>query len=307
MKSIDGSIISYYEALAEAARGSCCSASGTTMKSFTVSVLFFIMLLLCSSWSFAAAKPKSLCDVRFPSDVSIEWGCVKLSWEDTPEKLFGAGWQDVLRFNRMDRRHFYGGITIKVPKRLNDINDFSPLPKLLAEAEADDKFILVNLFEMFLGAYEHGKLVLSFPAAVGIEGHRVPNGEFRVDAIDRQHTSNTYTLEEVGRPYPMHYGLRFFVDKSLPTTPSYYIHGRDVPGYPASHGCIGLYDEEMQIDYYSTYDRKIYGKNYRELKPPLLEGAKKLYQWVVDGHQDSGVFHKIDYGPRVKIIGETPL
>ena len=27
---------------------------------------------------------------------------------------------------------------------------------------------------------------------------------------------------------------------------SYWIHGRDMPGYPASHGCIGLYDESMQ-------------------------------------------------------------
>ena len=45
----------------------------------------------------------------------------------------------------------------------------------------------------------------------------------------------------------MHYGLRFFIDKSVDTWPSYWIHGRDLPGYPASHGCIGLYDEEMQL------------------------------------------------------------
>jgi len=266
----------------------------------------FVLLLNCYS-GFAAENLTSLCGVHFPSDTAIEWDCVKLSWKDTPEKLFGARWQDVLRFNRMDRRHFYGGMSIKVPRCLEDLELFTPLPDFLTEAEYDDKFILVDQSEMFLGAYEHGRLVFSFPVAIGIAGHRVPNGDFRIDAIDRKHISNMYTMEEIGRPYPMHYGLRFFMDKSLPTTPSYYIHGRDVPGYPASHGCIGLYDEEMQMEYYSCYDRKIYGRNYRELKPPLLEGAKKLYQWVVDGHNDPGVFHKINYGPRVKIIGEPPL
>ena len=30
------------------------------------------------------------------------------------------------------------------------------------------------------------------------------------------------------------------------------IHGRDLPGYPASHGCIGLYDEPMQKEQYGV-------------------------------------------------------
>lgn len=277
------------------------------MKYLVGIILGLVALLFCASQGLAAAKLTSLCGVLFPGDAPIEWDCVKLAWKDTPESLFGTYWRDVLRFNRMDRRHFYGGMSIKVPRQLEDIKGFTPLPGFYPEAAEDDKFILVDQSEMFLGAYEHGKLVLSFPVAVGIEGHRVPNGEFRVDAIDRRHTSNMYTMEEIGRLYPMHYGLRFFIDKSLPTTPSYYIHGRDVPGYPASHGCIGLYDEEMQIEYYSDYDRKVYGRNFHELKPPLLEGAKRLYQWVVGNHGDPGRFHRIGYGPRVRIIGTPPL
>jgi hypothetical protein len=56
-----------------------------------------------------------------------------------------------------------------------------------------------------------------------------------------------------------------------------------------------------------AYDRKVYGREYHELKPPLLEGIKVLYRWVVGSHDDSGTFHKIDYGPRVKIIGTPPF
>lgn len=265
-------------------------------------------VLLCfATPGIAAEKVKSLCELQYPSDARIEWQCLKLRWEETPDGLFGEQWQDVLRFNRMDRRHFFGGRSIKVPVRLEDIKDFTPLPATYPDAEKDEKFILVDQSEMFLGAYEYGELVFSYPVAVGIKGHRVPNGEFRIDAADRKHKSNLYTVEEIGRPYPMHYALRFFVDKKANRWPSFYIHGRDVPGYPASHGCIGLYDEEMQKDYYSAYDRKVNKPYYHELKPPFLEAARELYLWAIDTHNDPGTFYKISDGPRVLIIGTPPL
>ena len=257
--------------------------------------------------AISSVKVKSLCELNYPSDSRIEWQCLKLKWTDTPSGLFGEHWQDVLRFNRLDRRHFIGGRSIKVPKRLEEIRNFTPLPLIYPDAAMEEKFILVDQSEMFLGAYENGRLVFSYPVAVGIAGHRVPNGDFRIDAADRRHVSNLYTVEEIGRRYPMHYGLRFFVDKNAEGWPSYYIHGRDVPGYPASHGCIGLYDEEMQRDYYSAYDRKVNKPYYHALKEPLLEAAKKLYQWVIGSRPDPGTFHKISDGPRVLIIGTPPL
>jgi L,D-transpeptidase-like protein len=277
------------------------------MRSWLIASIILLLLLFLSGVAAARVKIKSLCDVHFPSDARIEWECRKLKWEETPRGLFADQWQDVLRFNRMDRRHFHGGISIKVPKRLAEVRDFTPLPAAYPAAAEEEKFILVDQTEMFLGAYEYGRLLFSFPVAVGIEGHRVPNGEFRVDAIDRMHKSNLYTVEEIGRPYPMHYGLRFYTDKSVDSWPSYWIHGRDVPGYPASHGCIGLYDEEMQLEYYSAHDRKVNKPYYHELTRPFLEGAKKLYQWVVGDHNDSGRFQRISYGPRVLIIGVPPL
>ncbi|MCM2358868.1 MAG: L,D-transpeptidase [Geobacteraceae bacterium] len=277
------------------------------MKSSILRAIALFALLCSASGSIAASgKIKSLCDLRYPSDARIEWECRRLKWTDTAEGLFGDKWQDVLRFNRMDRRHFYGGRSIKVPKRLEEVSNFTPLPATYPDAAQEEKFILVDQSEMFLGAYEYGRLVLSLPVALGVEGHRVPNGEFRIDAVDRRHRSNLYTMEEIGRRYPMHYGLRFYVDKSVDGWPSYWIHGRDLPGHPASHGCIGLYDEEMQIEYYSRYDRKVNKPYYHELKPPLLEDAKKLYMWVIGPHGDPGAFQKISYGPRVLIIGTPP-
>ena len=263
-------------------------------------------LLLFSSTTFAEMKVKSLCTIHYPSDRRIPWQCRRLKWTDTPSALFGGQWQDVLRFNRMDRRHFIGGVSIKVPKHLDQVKNFTPLPLTYPDAAKEAKFILIDQSEMFLGAYQYGKLVFSFPASVGVKTHPVPNGSFRIDAADRRHESNLYPVEEVGRPYPMHYGLRFFVDKSVDSWPSHWIHGRDIPGYPASHGCVGLYDEEMQVEYYSAYDRKVNKPYYHELTKPYLEAAKTLYQWVVDPRTDPGTFHKITDGPRVLIVGRPP-
>ena len=267
----------------------------------------FTIILSTESMGLPAVKMKSLCDVHYPSDDRIEWKCLKLRGKDTPRSLFGDHWQDILRFNRMDRRHFFGGISIKIPEELKEIEDFTPLPKTYPPAAEEAKFILVDQAEMFLGAYEYGKLVFSYPVAVGVKGHQVPKGTFKIDAIDRHHQSNLYTVEEIGRPYPMHYGLRFYIDKSVDGWPSYWIHGRDVPGYPASHGCLGLYDEEMQSDYYAIHDMKVMKPYYHELTRPFLDAAKRLYLWAIKGHEDSGKFHKINYGPKMLIIGDPPL
>jgi len=145
---------------------------------------FFFLLVMNVTVPVSAnsTKIKSLCEINYPSDSRIEWKCRKLRWGDNPKDLFGKYWPSVLRFNRMDRRHFAGGISIKVAKRLEELEDFTPLPETYPDAAEEEKFILVDQSEMFLGAYEYGRLVLSFPVAVGIKGSRVPNGKFRIDA-----------------------------------------------------------------------------------------------------------------------------
>lgn len=259
----------------------------------TIAALLAGMVLAASAEAFAASDfARSLCKIHYPSDDLIEWKCVKVKTGNAA-KAFGPAWEDVLRFNRLDRRHLVAGKAVKVPDNPEDVKGFSPLPGFYADAAEEEKFILVDQSEMFLGAYEYGELVFSMPAAVGIKGHRVPDGDFRIDALDRDHESDTYLIEGTDDTYPMHYGMRFLVDRFYWV--SYWIHGRDVPGYPASHGCIGLYDEEMQRDYYDSP------------KTPVLTDAKKLYEWVVGDREDSGAFHRIDYGPRIRITGEPPL
>ena len=151
----------------------------------------------------------------------------------------------------------------------------------------------MNLTEQFLGAYAYGRLVMSFPITSGdnaVPEHRTPEGVFRVTAYDRLHESSLYDLSHSSKPYPMHYALRFFINRQ---GVSLWIHGRDVPGYAASHGCIGLYDEQMQKEYYG------------DPRHPVLEDARALYEWAIAPHPDDGHFHDLAHGPLVLIVGHA--
>jgi hypothetical protein len=69
----------------------------------------------------------------------------------------------------------------------------------------------------------------------------------------------------------MNDALRFHVNRE---GVSYWIHGRDMPCYPVSHGCIGLYDESMQKEQYGIP------------KEPELSDAQKLFVWVLGSEPD---------------------
>lgn len=255
-------------------------------------ILAFLILSAIPSFSYAEKQNlNSRCKVRYPSDDLVEWDCVMIKKGQTIESLFNDSWIDVARFNRIDRRHSYPGRYIKVPKNLQDIKNYTPMPDHYPDAQDEAKFILIDLSEEFLGAYEYGKLVFSTPVATGEKGKETPDGEFRVTAFDRNHVSSKYTIEKTDILYPMHYGLRFYISKDWV---SFWIHGRDIPGKPASHGCIGLYDEEMQKEYYGYP------------KDPVLQDARTLFEWVLGDTPDNGGFTPLKDGPRVRIIGDTP-
>ena len=156
------------------------------------------------------------------------------------------------------------------------------------------KYILLNVTEQWLGAYEYGRLAFSMPAATGIEGHLAPTGIFRAEAYHRRHTSSLYKTAKGDAQYPMDYAIRFLIDKEQV---SYWIHARDLPGRPASHGCIGVFDEAMQHRVYGVPDK------------PVLEDAKKLYAWTIgeDAYrEDDGTQRLLADGPLIEIVGELP-
>ena len=218
-----------------------------------------------------AASPRDpakedLSRIEFPSQNTIEWTPRFILPQDSLEKLFGRDWVYVARFNRVDRRHVYPGMTIKVPRNMEQIRNYAPLPLTYEPARRHAKYILISLTEQWLGAYEHGKLQFSMPAATGMDGHNTPTGLFQIDARDKDHTSSLYKTEDQQEQYPMDNAIRFHIG---PDNVSYWIHARDLPGKPASHGCIGVFDEAMQ------------NRQYGIPADPALLDSEKLYKWAV--------------------------
>lgn len=216
--------------------------------------------------------PKDRCKINFPSDNLINWFCYQIKTKETVESLFGPYWENVLRFNRVDRVHVWPGKYLKIPVDLRDTIDFTPLPQKLEQAKSFRYYIFLNLPEQFIGAYEFGELKFSFPIASG-KRKSTPTGLFKVLGRDRWHQSSLYTIKP-GIPYPMFWGIKFYRSKK---GVAFWIHSRDLPGYPVSHGCVGVYDEEMQKEFHGFP------------QDPKLLDAKKLFLWLFpDGENDSG-------------------
>lgn len=266
---------------------------------FTTILVGFSVLRTPLQTDEPAASPQDkamedLSRVEYPSLKGIKWRAHFVKPNESLESLFGTDWIHVARLNRIDRRHVYPGMTIKVPESMADIRSYTPLPHQYDPARRHEKFILVDITEQWLGAYEHGKLVFSAPAATGKAGTETPTGMFHIDARHLTHTSSLYKTADDEEQYPMDNAMRFHIGQD---NVSYWLHARDLPGRPASHGCIGLFDEEMQNRVFGTPQK------------PVLLDSQKLYDWAVgetDYGDDFGDLDELEDGPTVEVRGTLP-
>jgi len=262
-------------------------------------VLFAIVVYDPNAISKPGPLPKDpahedLSRIEYPSLSKVRWHAHFVRPEESLESLFGKDWVYVARFNRIDRRHVYPGMTLKVPDDMAAARTYCPLPVFYEPAKRHEKYILIDLTEQWLGAYEHGKLKFSAPAATGAPGHDTPAGVFQVDARDLTHCSSLYKTEDQTDQYPMDNAMRFHVGQD---DVAYWIHARDLPGKPASHGCVGLYDEGMQ--------KRVYGVP----ENPVLLDSEKLYEWAVGENEyedDPGTAELLEDGPVVEVRGQLP-
>ncbi len=87
--------------------------------------------------------------------------------------------------------------------------------------------LIVSLPEQHAYVYRNGELIAVATCSTGRKGHRTPTGVFSVLQKDRDHVSSTY------KGAKMPYMERL-------TWSGIALHAGNLPGYPASHGCIRL-------------------------------------------------------------------
>ncbi|MBV9881937.1 MAG: L,D-transpeptidase family protein [Sphingomonadaceae bacterium] len=87
--------------------------------------------------------------------------------------------------------------------------------------------IVVSIPDQLVYVYRGGTLIAASTVSTGRPGHRTPTGDFRILEKDRNHHSNKYNNA------PMPFMQRLTMDGIA-------LHAGQIPGHPASHGCVRL-------------------------------------------------------------------
>ncbi|WP_417584254.1 L,D-transpeptidase [Pelagibacterium sp.] len=87
--------------------------------------------------------------------------------------------------------------------------------------------VIVSIPQQLVHVYRNGVRIGVSTCSTGREGHRTPRGVFVVLQKDKDHHSSTYN----NAPMP---------NMNRLTWSGIALHAGDLPGYPASHGCVRL-------------------------------------------------------------------
>jgi len=107
----------------------------------------------------------------------------------------------------------------------------APKPAVTAKPKSDEPdrplIAVISIEDQHVSVYGAGGLIERSGISTGMEGHPTPTGVFAVIQKERWHESNLYS----GAPMP-------FMQRI--TWSGVAMHQGQLPGYPASHGCIRL-------------------------------------------------------------------
>ena len=87
--------------------------------------------------------------------------------------------------------------------------------------------IIVSIPDQLVHVYRNGIRIAASTCSTGKPGHRTPTGVFQILQKDKHHRSSTYS----NAPMP---------NMNRLTWSGIALHAGNLPGYPASHGCIRL-------------------------------------------------------------------
>lgn len=87
--------------------------------------------------------------------------------------------------------------------------------------------IIVSIPDQLVHVYRNGIRIAASTCSTGKPGHRTPSGVFKILQKDKHHKSSTYS----NAPMP---------NMNRLTWSGIALHAGNLPGYPASHGCVRL-------------------------------------------------------------------
>jgi hypothetical protein len=133
------------------------------------------------------------------------------------------------KLNRADLKHLDRLQVVVVPDTwIDDELAYSPLPRIYSAAAAHPRLVVVHVGGQAFGAYEYGQLVHWGPVSTGTRASPTPAGMYSFNWRKKTHTST------IDSSWIMRWTFNFDNVDGLA------FHEQDLPGRPASHGCIRL-------------------------------------------------------------------
>jgi lipoprotein-anchoring transpeptidase ErfK/SrfK len=151
------------------------------------------------------------------------------------ESKFGKdGLGAILKINRVDRRHIANVPTLIVPVEKTDLLALAPFPAEIDMVDSIGKMILVSRRVQAFAAYESGKLVYWGPTSTGKQASPTPAGLYFTNWRAKETRSSINSSWRL----PWYFNLDNIHGIAF--------HEYDLPGVPASHGCVRLLNEDAQ-------------------------------------------------------------
>lgn len=145
----------------------------------------------------------------------------------------------ILAINRIDFAKLYGAEMLSIPDTfLYNLKYYSPYPDSIQLLDSVYKIMLVSYPAQAIGMYEKGKLIRWMPTSMGKKSTPTPTGLFHANWKSKQ----TNSTDDSSWVLKWYFNLDNFRGVSL--------HQYELPGHPASHACMRLYDEDAEWLYY---------------------------------------------------------
>lgn len=156
---------------------------------------------------------------------------------DLESRLGADAFTEMLKINRTDKKHIRAGDSLIIPDASADLMSIAPYPIQLEIARNIPKLVLVSRRVQAFGAYEFGRLVRWGPTSTGKKSTPTPAGLYHANWKAKTRRSS------VNQSWILPWCF------NLDDTAGISFHQFDLPGYPASHGCVRLLEEDAKWIY----------------------------------------------------------
>jgi hypothetical protein len=181
--------------------------------------------------------------------------------QDVRERFTAAQLAVLEKLNRADLNHLDRLPGLVVPDLWpEDELAYSPMPRRYPPGVGYRRVLLVYQPTQLFGAYEYGTLVRWGPVSSGGATEPTPPGLYHLNWRERWHTST------IDPDWIM--GWSFNFDNRV----GFAFHEQDLPGRPASHGCVRLLtrDAEWLFEWADTWTLDSSGVRVLKLGTPVL-------------------------------------